>query len=124
MYIDSYNGVVSKQNRSTEGCSKLKSPENKTCSGEICQNIRTLASPKVQQDQLSERVSVLCWHATPVANVLWKPPAIRKNSNSAIRSGSVTGSKIGVMPDRWMVSLYMVIIPNVCNIRERGPHIV
>ena len=50
---------------------------NKTSSGEIGLNIRTLASPKVGQDQVTGGVSVLCWHAAPVANVLWKPLAIR-----------------------------------------------
>ena len=46
------------QNRS----SKLKSPENKTSSGEIGLNIRAHASPKKGQDQVSGGVSVLCWH--------------------------------------------------------------
>ena len=41
---------------------------NKTSSGDIGLNIRTLASPKVGQDQVSGGVSVLCWHAAPVAN--------------------------------------------------------
>ena len=50
---------------------------NKTSSGEIDLNIRALASPKVGQDQVSGGVSVLCWHAAPVANVPWKPLAIR-----------------------------------------------
>ena len=50
---------------------------NKTSSGDIGLNIRTLASPEVGQDQVSGGVSVLCWHAAPVANVLWKPLAIR-----------------------------------------------
>ena len=50
---------------------------DKTRSGENDFNIRTLASPKVGQDQVSGGVSVLCWHAAPVANVLWKPLAIR-----------------------------------------------
>ena len=50
---------------------------NKTSSGKIDLNIITLASPKVGQHQVSGGVSVLCWHATPVANVLWKPLAIR-----------------------------------------------
>ena len=74
---------------------------NKTSSGDIGLNIRTLASPKVGQDQVSGGVSVLCWHAAPVANVPWKPLAILgKKSNSVIRSRSVIGSKIGVMPDQ------------------------
>ena len=46
---------------------------NKTSSGDIGLNIRTLASPKVGQDQVSEGVSVPCQHATPVADALWKP---------------------------------------------------
>ena len=45
---------------------------NKTSSGEIGLNIRALASPKVGLDQVSGGVSVLCRHAAPVANVLWK----------------------------------------------------
>ena len=49
---------------------------NKTSSGEIGLDIRTHASPKVGQDQVSGGVSVLCWHAAPVANVLWKPRII------------------------------------------------
>ena len=50
---------------------------NKTSSGETGLDIRTHASPKVRQDQVSGGVSDLCWHATPVANVLWKPRMIR-----------------------------------------------
>ena len=66
---------ISSKNRSTEGCSKLKSPE--ASSGEIGLNIRTLASPKVGQDQVFGGINTLCWHGAPVANVLWKPLAIR-----------------------------------------------
>ena len=75
---------------------------NKTTSGEIGLNIRTLASPKVGQDQVPGEVSVLCWLAAPVANVLWK---LGKKSNSVIGSNSVKGAKIGVMPDPWRLSL-------------------
>ena len=50
---------------------------NKTSSGEIGLNITTLASPNVGQDQVSGGVSVLCWYAAPVANVLSKPHTIR-----------------------------------------------
>ena len=49
----------SKQNRSTEGCSKLKKSGNKTILVEIGLDIRTYSSPKVGQDQVSGRVSVL-----------------------------------------------------------------
>ena len=51
--------------------------ENKSSLGEIGLNIRTLASPEVGKDQVSGGVSVLCWHAALVANVLWKLLAIR-----------------------------------------------
>ena len=36
-------------------------------------DIRTHASPKVGQDQVSGGVSVPCQHATPVAYAPWKP---------------------------------------------------
>ena len=42
----------------------------KTSSGVIDLNIRTHASPKLEQDQVSGGVSVLCWYAASVANVL------------------------------------------------------
>ena len=42
----------------------------KTSSGEIGLNIRTLASPNVGQDQVSGGVSIPCRHATPVADAL------------------------------------------------------
>ena len=41
---------------------------NKTSSGGIGLNIRTIASPKVGQDQVSGGVSVPCRHVTPVAD--------------------------------------------------------
>ena len=56
-----------KQKRSTEGYSKLKKSGYKTSSGEIGLDIRTHASLKVGQDQVSGGVSVLCWHAAPVS---------------------------------------------------------
>ena len=56
---------------------KTQNSGNKTSSGEIGLNIKTLASTKIVQDQLSGGVSVLCWYAAPVANGQWKPLAIR-----------------------------------------------
>ena len=56
---------------------EIQKSGNKTSTGEIGLNIRTHASPKVEQDQVSGGVSVLCWHAAPVANGLLKPRAIR-----------------------------------------------
>ena len=55
----------------------VRNSGNKTSSEEIGLDIRTHASPKVGQDQVSGGVSVLWWHAAPVANVLWKPRTIR-----------------------------------------------
>ena len=64
---------VTKQKQKYRGMFETRKSRNKTSSGDIGLNIRTLASPKVGQDQVSGGVSVLCWHAAPVANVLWKP---------------------------------------------------
>ena len=44
---------------------EIQKSGDKTSSGEIGLDIRTHASPKVGQDQVSGGVSVLCWHAAP-----------------------------------------------------------
>ena len=49
---------------------KIQKSGNKTSLGEIGLDIRTRASSIVGQGQVSGGVSVLCWHATPVAYVL------------------------------------------------------
>ena len=72
---------------------------NKTSSGDIGLNIRTLASPKVGQDQVS---SVGMLH--PLQMFYGNLSQLGKKSNSVIRSRSVIGSKIGVVPDQWRVS--------------------
>ena len=59
------------------GMFEIQKSGDKTSSGEIGLDIRTHASPKVGQDQVSGGVSVLCLHAAPVAYVLWKPCTIR-----------------------------------------------
>ena len=61
-----------KQKQKYRGMFETQKSRNKTSSRDIGLNIRTLASPKVGQDQVSGGVSVLCWHAAPVANVLSK----------------------------------------------------
>ena len=53
---------------------------NKKSSGDIGLDIRTHASPKVGQDQVSGGVSVPCRHATPFADALWKPTCIFSNN--------------------------------------------
>ena len=64
---------------------EIQKSGDKTSSGEIGLDIRTHASPKVGQYQVSGGVSVPCWHATPVADAPWKPllsnVKFRKKSN-------------------------------------------
>ena len=69
--------MADKANQKYRGMLETLKSGDRTSSGEIGINIRTLASPKVGQDQVSGGVRVLCWHASPVVNVLWKPRAIR-----------------------------------------------
>ena len=52
------------------GMFKIQKSGDKTSSGEIGLDIRTHASPKVGQDQVSGGVSVLCWHAAPRLSTL------------------------------------------------------
>ena len=52
------------------GVFEIQKSGDKTSSGEIGLDIRTHASPKVGQDQVSGGVSVLCWHAAPNILVL------------------------------------------------------
>ena len=65
-----------KQKQKYRGMFEIQKSGNKTSSGDIGLNVRTLACPKVGEYQVSGVVSVLCWYAAPVANVLWKPLAI------------------------------------------------
>ena len=55
------------------GVFEIQRSGDKTSSGKIGLDIRTHASPKVGQDQVSGGVSIPCRHATPVADALWKP---------------------------------------------------
>ena len=41
-----------------------------------CSRQKNICKSQMGQDQVFGGVSVLCWHAAPVANVLWKPLAI------------------------------------------------
>ena len=71
--------ISKKAKKKYRGMFETQKSGNKTSSGEIGVDIRTHAnaSPKVGQDQVSGGVSVLCWHASLVANVVWKPHTIR-----------------------------------------------
>ena len=52
---------ISKQKHKYRGMFETQKSGDKTSSGEIVLNFRTLASPKVGQDQVSGGVSVLCY---------------------------------------------------------------
>ena len=65
------------------GMFEIQKSGDKTSSGEIGLDIRTHASPKVGQDQVSGGVSVLCWHMF-YGNLA----KLGKKSNSVIRSRS------------------------------------
>ena len=65
--------LVRKSKEKYRGVFEIQKSGDKTSSGEIGLDIRTNASPKVGQDQVSGGVSVLCRHATPVADAPWKP---------------------------------------------------
>ena len=80
---------------------------NQTSSGEICHNFRKLDKHlsksgtgagvrRSKRPLLACRTRCKCYMETS---------QLGKNSNSVIRSRSLIGSKIGVMPDQWRVSL-------------------
>ena len=55
-------GFLFKAKQKYRGMFETQKSGNKTSSGEIGLDIRTHASPKEGQDQVSGGVSVLCWH--------------------------------------------------------------
>ena len=94
-----------KQKQKYQGMFETQKSINKTSPGDNGLNIRTLASPKVGQDQVSggEASSVGMPH--PLQMFYGNLSQLGEKSNSVIRSRSVIGSKTGVMPDQWRVSL-------------------
>ena len=113
LFISIRNGTVYKQNRSTEGCLKLKMSVDMTNSGKNGLNIRTNASPKMGQDQVSGGVSALCCLAAPVAMFYGNLQNLVIRSKSVNKSSSVISSQIGVMSDQFRVTSYMVMSQNV-----------
>ena len=65
-------GVCFKAKEKYRGMFEIQKSGNKTSSGEIGLDIRTHASPKVGQDQVSGGVSAPYRHVTPIADALWK----------------------------------------------------
>ena len=78
----------------------------------LVSTIGALASPKGGRNQVSGRVSVPCWHATPVANAPWKPLIIGDGQ------ARYQGHKIGGKSD-WLGSHCWSRIRMSFNIRER-----
>ena len=65
--------IIYKAKEKYRGMFEIQKSGDKTSPGEIGLDIRTHASPKVGQDQVSGGVSVPCRHATPIADAPWKP---------------------------------------------------
>ena len=65
---------LSKIEKVPRGIRGEKSSKDMASSRNLVSTIGALASPKMGgRNQVSGRVSVPCWHATPVANAPWKP---------------------------------------------------
>ena len=102
---------------------KTQKSGNKTSSGEISLDIRTYASPKVGQDQVSGGVSVFVGMPHPLQMFNGNLAQLGKKSNSVIRSRSVTvknwcdvfsmevATVYGHHPECHQMSLY----PSKCN---------
>ena len=63
------NVITVQAKQKYRGMFETQKSGNKTSSGDIGLDIRTHASPKVGQDQVSGGLSILCWHIAPVANI-------------------------------------------------------
>ena len=113
------------KNRSTEGCSKLKSPETKQVQERLVSTLEHLQVPKWDRTRCSEEYASSVGMPHPLQMFYGNLSQLGKKSNSVIRSRSVIGSTIGVMPDQWRVSMQMVINQNVVYYSgEGGPHII
>ena len=99
------------------GVFEIQRSGDKTSSGKIGLDIRTHASPKVGQDQVSGGVSVPCRHATPVADVLWNN--IWRMSNSVKMLSPVIMSQTGILSKRYRVSLVSTSRTNASPKRDR-----
>ena len=97
---------------------EIQKSGDKTSSGEIGLDIRTHASPKVGQDQVSGGVSVPCWHATPVADAPWKP-IFGEMSDSVIMLSPVIMSQSSIMSIRFRMSLVSTRRTNASPKRDR-----
>ena len=84
-----------KQKQKYWGMFETQKSRNKTSSGDIGFNIRTLASPKLGQDQVSGGVSVPCWHVITCKYFI--PPFIISNQVIIVVNIAVIQSKSRVL---------------------------
>ena len=91
---------VIKQNRSTEGCSKLKRSVDMTSSGNNGLNIRTNASPKWDRTSVRRSKRPLLASRTR-CNVPWKPP----NFGNKVKIGNTVqfGNKFANWCNVWSI---------------------
>ena len=107
------DGKVAKQNRRTEGCSKLKIPETRQVHKRLVSTLEHLQVPNSDRARCPDEKASSVGIPHPLQIFYGNLAQLGKKSNSVIRSRTVTGSKIGVMPGQWRMSLYVVIIQNV-----------
>ena len=97
---------------------------NKTSSGKIDLNIRTLASPKVGQDQVSGGVIVLCGMPHPLHMFYETLTKLGIKSNSVIRSRSVKGQNWCYVSSMEGVTVYGHPPEGHVTFGREGSHIV
>ena len=88
-----------RKNRSTEGCSKLKSPETRQVQERLVSTLEHLQVPKWDRTRCPEEKASSVGMPHPLQMFYENLLQLGKKSNSVIRSRLVIGSKIGVMPD-------------------------
>ena len=69
-------------------------------------------------DQVSGGASVPCWHATPVADALWKL-IFGEMSNSVIMLSPIIMSQTGIMSNRYRMSQVSTSRTNASPKRDR-----
>ena len=110
---DHSSNVLKAKSRRIEGYSRWKVEKRREVRENWCQELEQKQVPKRGRNQVSGKVSVPCWHATSVANALWKPLVIRW------RSSSVQGHEIGEKPDRLASHCNWSRVRMSFNIREK-----
>ena len=91
--------LISK-NRSTEGCPKPKSPETRQVQEILVSTLEHLQVPKQDRTRRPEEQASPAGMPHPLQMFHGNLSQLGEKSNSVIRSRSVIGSKIGVMPDQ------------------------